>query len=71
MKKVIATGKTKEQLDARLAVSSGFLSVPVVMATFVVTWGFADVTASSAHINEQQCSFAQSANLHSITNHSN
>jgi hypothetical protein len=33
----------------------------------VVTWGFADVIVSSAHINEQQCSFAQSANLHSIT----
>ncbi len=23
----------------------------------VVTWGFADVTVSSAHINAQQCSF--------------
>ena len=41
------------------------------MTTIVVTWGFADVIVSSAHINEQQCSFAQSANLHSITNYIN
>ena len=51
----------------RLRFAAALHAKRAALAATVVTWGFADVIVSSAHINEQQCSFAQSANLHSIT----
>ena len=49
----------RQNIDVNVNILSRMVPQCVVLVQIIVTWGFADVTVSSAHINEQQCSFAQ------------